>query len=316
MAYRVFVDGQEGTTGLQIFSRLDGRNDVELLLIDENRRKDPEARRELLNSADVAFLCLPDDAARESVSLVSGERVRVIDASTAHRTDPVWAYGLPELSRKQRGLIRESRRVSVPGCHATGFVLALHPLIENGIMPRDYPVTCQSLTGYSGGGKKLIAAYEGPGTDSDAMKYPRNYALSLNHKHLPEMQRHAGLEYPPVFTPVVGNFYVGMAVSVPLQARLLTKKAAARDLHEVLSAYYEGERFVRVMPFDSEAYLDGGFFRLQECNGTNRLDIFVFGNDQQALVVSRLDNLGKGASGAAIQNMNILLGLDEGAGLE
>ncbi|MBN1532331.1 MAG: N-acetyl-gamma-glutamyl-phosphate reductase [Spirochaetes bacterium] len=316
MTIRVFVDGQEGTTGLRIHERLAARSDIELLQIDPERRKDPGARRGLLNAADVAFLCLPDDAARESVSLVTNGSTRIIDASTAHRTDPSWAYGLPELSREQRDAVASSKRVAVPGCHATGFVIPLYPLVRLGVVPEDYPVTCQSLTGYSGGGKKLIAAYEGPGADRESLKYFRSYALGLSHKHLPEMHRYSGLAFPPLFTPVVGDFYVGMSISVPLQARLLSKRVSAADVREMLASYYRGERFVRVMPFESESLLDGGFFKMQECNDTNLLDIFVFGNDRQILLVSRLDNLGKGASGAAVQNMNIMLGLDEATGLE
>jgi N-acetyl-gamma-glutamyl-phosphate reductase len=316
MPYKVFVDGHEGTTGLRIHERLKSRSDIQLLEIDPDKRKDPESRRTLLNESDVAFLCLPDDAAMESAALVTSNKTRVIDASTAHRTDPAWTYGLPELSKDQRGKIKNATRVSVPGCHATGFVLALYPLLKEGIVPADYPVTCTSLTGYSGGGKKLIAAYEGSGSERDAMKYPRNYALNLKHKHIPEMQKITGLDNPPLFTPVVGNFYVGMAVTVPLVTRLLSKKIGAGGVHSFLSSYYESERFVRVVPFESGAFLDNGYFNLSECNNTNRLDIFVFGNDAQVLVVSRLDNLGKGASGAAMQNMNIMLGIDEGAGLE
>lgn len=316
MRFRVFVDGQEGTTGLKINERLSGRSDIELLRIDPERRKDPEARRMLLNEADIAFLCLPDSAARESVSLVTNDKTRVIDASTAHRTDPGWTYGLPELSRGQRERIRESRRVAVPGCHATGFNLAVYPLVREGIVPPDYPVTCHSVTGYSGGGKKLIDRYEGSGPDKKNLQSPRHYALGLNHKHLPEMQKISGLSCPPLFTPIVGDFFQGMAVAVPLLKRLLNREITAGGIQEFLASYYASERFVRVMPYDSDSCLDSGFFDATGCNNSNKAEIFVFGNSDQILVITRLDNLGKGASGAAVQNMNIMLGVDEGTGLE
>jgi len=315
MKYKVFVDGQEGTTGLEINERLSKRTDIEVLRIDPERRKDPEERRRFLNEADIAFLCLPDAASRESASLVTNNKTRIIDASTAHRTDPDWTYGLPELSRSQRALIKDSPRVSVPGCHATGFNLALYPLVREGIVPGDYPVTCQSITGYSGGGKRLIEQYEASDLNKQNLKSPRFYALSLNHKHLPEMQKVSGLLYPPVFTPVVGEFYRGMAVAIPLIKRLLNKKIAAKEIAGLMAGYYASERFVSVMPFESEKYLDNGFFDATGCNNTNKVEIFVFGHSEQILLVSQLDNLGKGASGAAVQNMNIMLGIEEGTGL-
>ena len=313
MKHKVFVDGREGTTGLEIQERLAGRDDLEFLLIDPKMRKDPEARRAILDESDVAFLCLPDAAARESASLVTDEATRLIDASTAHRVNPEWAYGLPELSPLHRKRIAESKRVSVPGCHATGAVLALNPLVKTGIVPRDYPIAITSLTGYSGGGKKLIAKY----TDANAaLRSPRPYALGQTHKHLPEIAAHAGLDFHPVFLPIVGDFYRGMAVTIPLETRLLGGTVTATRIHEMLSAHYASERFVRVMPFDSDAELDGGFLDIEGCNNTNRADVFVFGNDERILLTVRLDNLGKGASGAAVQCMNIMLGLDEGLGLE
>lgn len=316
MKFKVFVDGQEGTTGLKINQRLSERTDIEILNIDPEKRKDPGARRALLNEADVAFLCLPDAASRESAGLVTNGGTRIIDASTAFRTAPDWTYGMPELSKKQRALIRDSRRVSVPGCHATGFNMALYPLVQEGIVPRDYPVTCCSVTGYSGGGKKLIEKYEVAGANRQNLESPRFYALGLSHKHLPEMQKVSGLLFPPLFTPIVGAFSQGMLVSVPLLKRLLNNKITAREVHEFLSSYYASERFVRVMPYESEDYLDNGFLDATGCNNTNRIEIFVFGNAGQILLLSRLDNLGKGASGAAVQNMNVMLGLDEGTGLE
>ncbi|MBN1410321.1 MAG: N-acetyl-gamma-glutamyl-phosphate reductase [Spirochaetales bacterium] len=315
MKFKVFVDGQEGTTGLKIHERLSGRADIEMLTIDPVKRKEAQARKELLNEADVAFLCLPDAASRESASLVENDKTVVIDASTAFRTNPGWAYGMPEMKKNQRDIIRKSKRVSVPGCHATGFVLGLGPLVREGIVSPDYPVTCHSITGYSGGGKKLIALYEVERKGQPAMNAPRLYSLGLAHKHLPEMTYHTGISRPPLFTPVLGNFYQGMAVSIPLHSKLLAKKMDARGVHEFLADYYTGEYFVRVMPFEPEAFLDRGHLDPMEANGTNRLDLFVFGHEEQILVTARFDNLGKGASGAAVQNMNIVSGIDEKTGL-
>lgn len=311
MKYRVFVDGQEGTTGLKIRDYLSARTDIDVLQIDPEKRKDEDARRVLLNEADLVFLCLPDVAARESASLVTNSKTRIIDASTAHRTDPDWTYGLPELDRRQRERIRESKRVAVPGCHATGLILALYPLVQEGLVPRDYPVTCSSITGYSGGGRSMIAEYEGRDSGRSDLRAPRHYALGLDHKHLPEMQQVLGLTHPPIFTPVVADYYKGMAVSTPLFPRLLSKPVTADDVRSMLSDYYAGDRFVRVMPSHKAK-----FFNLEECNNTNMVDIFVFGNDDRILLLSRLDNLGKGASGAAVQNMNLMLGLPETMGLD
>jgi N-acetyl-gamma-glutamyl-phosphate reductase len=316
MKYKVYIDGQEGTTGLKINERLANRTDLEILRIDPERRKDLEVRRTLLNEADIVFLCLPDSASRESVSLVTNNRTRIIDGSTAFRTDTEWTYGIPELSKRQRELIKDSRKVSVPGCHATGFNMALYPIIQEGIVPKDYPITCHSITGYSGGGKKLIEQYEASELNIEKLKSPRFYSLNLSHKHLPEMQKVNGLAHKPIFTPVVANFYQGMIVAIPLTAKLLSRKVTAKELHEVLNSYYSSELFVRVMPFQSQDYLDNGSLDATGCNNTNRIEIFVFGDSEQILLLSRLDNLGKGASGAAVQNMNIMLGIDEGTGLE
>ena len=315
MSYKIFVDGQSGTTGLQINERLAKRSDIEIFKIAPQLHKDIIERRRLINSADIVFLCLPDAAAIEAANLVENDRTRVIDSSTAHRTDENWVYGFPELDGYQREKIRNSERVAVPGCHATGFNAAVHPLIAGGILPKDYPISCQSVSGYSGGGKKLIAEYEVNRLGDSAMLSPRYYSLALKHKHLKEMIKINSLSYPPVFTPLVGNFYKGMLVSLPLQKRLLSKKMSAKDICEYYREYYKSEKFIRVMPFDPEDCLDGGFLGADGCNGTNRLDIFVFGHDEQILVMSRLDNLGKGASGAAVQCMNIMLGIDETTGL-
>lgn len=312
MKYKVFVDGQEGTTGLKIREYLAKRDDLSILEIDASKRKDKEARKLLLNEADIAFLCLPDEVARESATLVTNPRTKIIDASTAFRTNDDWVYGLPELHNR-REKIATSKRVSNPGCHATAFILSMYPLVQNGIVPQDYPIFAQSITGYSGGGKKLIQAYESE--QKEAWNSPKPYALSLHHKHLPEMKKMVGLSYDPIFTPIVANYYKGLAVSIALHPRMFQKKMGAKDIHELLSSYYEGEKFVSVMPYDSDANLDNGFFSITGCNDTNRSEIFVFGEEDRVLLLCRLDNLGKGASGAAIQNMNIMLGLEEGLGL-
>ena len=313
MKPKIFVDGQEGTTGLQIHQRLAGRPDLELITIDPAHRKDPAARAECLNSADVAFLCLPDTAAKEAVALLTNPRTVVIDASTAHRTDPGWAYGLPELGAAYRERIRTSTRIANTGCHAAAFILGVAPLVSAGVFTATQTVPCFSITGYSGGGKKMIAEYET--NPRPALASPRPYALGLTHKHLPEMRAHAGLAVAPIFTPVVAGFYQGLAVTVPLALTQLPGKPTPADLHAVLAKAYAGERFVRVLPLGDEANLDAGQLDVQACNGTNRADVMVFGHSEQALVVVRLDNLGKGASGAAVQCMNLRLGLDEGAGL-
>jgi len=323
----IFVDGSEGTTGLEINERLAGRSDVEVRAIDPERRKDPAARKEMINSADLVFLCLPDAASKEAVALAGDNpRVRFLDASTAHRTNPDWVYGLPELRRgAQREAIRKSRRVAIPGCHASGFNLIVAPLVAGGVVPSDYPVSCTSITGFSGGGKKLIASYgENAATVADRQAKlstkdertaPRPYALGLTHKHLPEMKAVCGLAYNPCFMPVIGDYYRGMAVCIPFEKRLLKQKLNAPQFAEFLADAYKGERFVRVNPFNDAAQADEGFFKTLASNGTNRCDLTVFGHEEQILVIARLDNLGKGASGAAVQCMNILLGFDEGAGL-
>jgi N-acetyl-gamma-glutamyl-phosphate reductase len=313
MTAKVFVDGQEGTTGLRIHEVLAGREDVELLRIAPELRKDVAERARLINAADIVFLCLPDAAARESAALVTNPKTCVIDASTAHRTAPGWAYGLAELTPGHRQALRASKRIANPGCHATGFILLLRPLVDAGLLPRETPVHATSLTGYSGGGKKMIERFQAG--DNPALLSPRPYALGLAHKHLPEMAAYTGLAVKPHFVPVVGPFYQGMGVMASLHLRELAPGATPERVHAALAAFYEGERFVRVMPLRDTDSLDQGEFDVQACNGSNRAELFVFGSEDQILLICRLDNLGKGASGAAVQAMNIHLGVDEGLGL-
>lgn len=309
----IFIDGQEGTTGLKIHERLQTRTDLKLLQIDPSKRKDIEERRKLINQADVVILCLPDDASRQAVLLIENPRTKIIDASTAFRTHPGWTYGLPELNTTQRDYIKTALRVCVPGCHATGFILAIAPLIQSGIVPKDYPVTCHSVSGYSGGGKKMIAQYE---TEFNIkLSTPRHYALGLTHKHLAEMQHVTELTYPPLFTPIVSNYFHGMVVAVPLHTRLLPKPISPQDIQTILARHYANEPFVKVHPFDAENLPDNGFINAIEANMTNINEIFVFGNQDRILIISRLDNLGKGASGAAVQNLNIMCGFEETTGL-
>ena len=368
MKTKVYIDGQSGTTGLQIYDRIGQREDLELLRIPEELRHDPDERKKYLNSADIVFLCLPDEGAREAVSFIENPNVRVIDASTAHRTNPDWTYGYPELSKAQREAIRTSKRVANPGCHATGFISTTAPLVAMGVIPKDYPMSCYSLTGYSGGGKKMIAEYEAEGRSelldapgchatgfisttaplvamgvipkdypmscysltgysgggkkmiaeyeaegrSELLDAPGIYGLNLHHKHLPEMQTVTGLAYPPVFMPVVDDYYKGMATTIMLQNRLLPGQPSAEEICAKLADYYRDEHFVSVVPFgenDSKLYAN-------KLAGTNRLEIVVCGHEEQTTVTALFDNLGKGASGAAVQNMNIMLGLPEETGLE
>ena len=315
MKHVVFVDGQEGTTGLRIHEYLAQRRDIEVLSIAPERRKDAVERARLLNAADVAFLCLPDDAAREAAAMVTNPRTCLIDASTAHRTAPGWVFGLPELVPGQRENLRHAKRIANPGCHASAFILLLRPLVDAGLVPAALPVSATSITGYSGGGKKMIEQYQRG--DDPRLAAPRPYALTLTHKHLPEMQVHTGLQHKPLFMPVVGSFYKGLAVSVPLALGQLAAGSTGGTIHRTLAERYAGERFVRVMPLSDPDTLEvgGGFFDVMAANDSNRVDIFVFANDTQALLMARLDNLGKGASGAAVQAMNVHLGVDEGLGL-
>ena len=312
MTTKVFVDGQEGTTGLRIHEYLAARPDIEVLRIAADKRKDNAERARLLNAADVAFLCLPDAASREAAAMIDNPDTCLIDASTAHRTVPGWAYGLPELAPQQREALRSSKRIANPGCHASAFILLLRPLVDAGLVPASTVVAATSITGYSGGGKKMIEQYRALPTEP-ALTSPRPYGLTLTHKHLPEMAAHTGLKQPPVFQPIVANFYKGLSVSVPLSLANLGQTAEA--LQSAFEAHYAGERFIRVMPLRDAATLEDGFFDVQGCNDTNRVDIFVFASDTQAVLMARLDNLGKGASGAAVQAMNVHLGIDEALGL-
>ena len=312
---KVFIDGQVGTTGLEIFQRLEKRDDIEIIEIEHELRKDNNRKAEIINSVDVTILCLPDGAAKETAKLLTNPHSKIIDASTAHRTNPEWAYGFAELSSDFRDKIANSNKVANPGCHATGFISSVYPLVKAGIIPTNYPITSTSITGYSGGGKKLIEKYETVSEENREKFSTRPYALGLNHKHLPEMKYICGLEQKPQFYPIVGNFNRGMLVSVPLFTNLLTQKVSAKDVHEILANHYQNEYFVTVKPFDLDASVEEGFLSAVDCNFTNNLELFVFGHDEQITVVARLDNLGKGASGAAVQNMNIMLGLDEKIGL-
>lgn len=314
MSVKVFIDGQEGTTGLRILERFGSRNDIDILKIDEDKRKDPNERKRLINESDYTFLCLPDAAARESVSLVENENVKIIDASTAHRTNDAWTYGFPELSSQQREKIKTTRRLAVPGCYASGFISLVYPLVSAGVIPDDYPVVSYATSGYSGAGKKAIAVYESENRPSE-FNSPRQYALTQNHKHLPEMQKISGLKTKPMFNPIVCSYYSGMVVSVPIQTRMLPKKTSLNDIYETMCRHYEGQRLVSVMPMNGENVLENGFLASNTLSNIDTMQIFVCGNDDQVLLCSRLDNLGKGASGAAIQCLNIMMGIDETTGL-
>ncbi|WP_419770569.1 MAG: N-acetyl-gamma-glutamyl-phosphate reductase [Candidatus Marinarcus sp.] len=314
MKYKIFVDGQFGTTGLKINEMLKHRDELELLSIKEEDKKDIEIKKKFLNEADLVFLCLPDEASKESVKLITNRNTKVIDASTAHRTNPDWTYGIAELNATQREKIKNSKRVCVPGCHASGFIMAMNPLIQNGIVAKSQKIVCHSITGYSGGGRALIDTYKAS-ENQGKFESQRPYALGLSHKHLPEMKYVLGLDSAPFFTPSVGNFEQGMLVMSYLIKDELQKKVSKAELIELYKTYYSGEPFVKIIEDDS-AYLDDGFLDAMKCNNTNRIEISVYDSQDYLLVISRLDNLGKGASGAAVQNMNIMLGLDEKLGLK
>ncbi|MEO1405158.1 MAG: N-acetyl-gamma-glutamyl-phosphate reductase [Pseudomonadota bacterium] len=304
----VFIDGEAGTTGLQIRNRLAGRNDIELLSIDPDKRKDVDARAQLLNEAKVAILCLPDDAAREAVDFVANPETVIIDASSAHRTAEGWTYGFPEMAVEQRGKIKASKQISNPGCYPTGFIALMRPLVERGLVSAEYPVTVNAISGYSGGGKSLIAEFEAGGDPYTA------YGLTQQHKHAPEMSYHAGLANRPVFTPAVGKYAQGMIVEVPLALwSLPNTDDGLDDFYQALAEAYRGEYFITVQTPSESNQIKG--LEPEARNGTNMLDLFVFGDHEQARLMARYDNLGKGASGAAVQNMNIVLGFDEATGL-
>ena len=313
MKTKVFIDGSEGTTGLRIHERLDNRDDIELLTIAPELRKDPAERSRLINSSDITFLCLPDSAAREAVALVTNQNVRIIDASTAHRTEAGWAYGFPELSAKHREAIRTGKRIANPGCHASGFISLVYPLIAGGILPADHPVASFSLTGYSGGGKKMIAQYEASDRDAE-LDAPREYGLSQQHKHLKEMRLITGLSRAPLFTPIVSDYYSGMVVNVPLYTDLLNTTQTPESLQAFFADYYANEPFVKVMPLGAESEMSG-FLSGNHLSGYDGMQIYITGNENRIQLSSVFDNLGKGASGAAIQCFNIMTGCDETKGL-
>lgn len=312
MKPKVYIDGKDGTTGLQIYERLSAREDITLLLIDEAKRKDPAERAKLMNQADLVFLCLPDAAAREAVTLIDNPATRVIDASTAHRTAPGWVYGFAELKAGQRAAIAGAKRVANPGCHATGFLSLAAPLVVLGLLPRDAALTCFSLTGYSGGGKKMIAQYEAADRDA-ALSSPAPYALGQTHKHLPEMKMVAGLDTAPVFIPIVDDYYKGMSTTIPLHMSQLRGVGSVEALRQAYADYYAGQALVTVAPEAPEA---PGKVYANAMAGRDALTVLVDGTDEAVTLTALFDNLGKGASGAAVQNMNLMLGLAETAGLK
>ncbi|MBQ6039981.1 MAG: N-acetyl-gamma-glutamyl-phosphate reductase [Oscillospiraceae bacterium] len=311
---KVYIDGQAGTTGLKLYDRIRNRPDVELLTIDPALHRDNAERARLINLSDVTFLCLPDAASIEAVSFVENPDTRIIDASTAHRTNPDWAYGFPELSPAHREKILSSKRVAVPGCYASGFASLVYPMVQSGMMQPDYPVTCHAVSGYSGAGKNAIAVYESDDRPAE-FGSPRQYALGQKHKHLPEMQKVSGLAYPPMFNPLVCDYYAGMVVSVPLHRRLLNGKPSLEEVHAMFEQHYAGQQFVKVRALQGTDVLENGFLPANTLAGTNLLEVFVCGNDEQILLAARLDNLGKGASGAALQCFNIMTGAPEETGL-
>lgn len=310
---KVFIDGSEGTTGLRIFERFEGRDDIEILKISSELRKDPEEIKKYINASDITFLCLPDAAAREAVAMVENENTIIIDTSTAHRTEEGWAYGYPELSPKHREAIKNGKRIAVPGCYATGFITIAYPMIAQGMLPKDYPVAAFAMSGYSGAGKKTIAVYEADERDKE-LDAPREYALTQNHKHLKEMQKITGLARTPLFSPLICDYYSGMVVTLQFYADMLSGKPTPEKVHELFDTYYKGEQFVKVMPYGKETEYNG-FLAGNTCSGWDGIEVYVTGNEERILVSTRFDNLGKGASGAAVQCLNILLGCEENKGL-
>ena len=312
MKTKVFIDGSEGTTGLRIFERFEGRDDIELLKIPTELRKDPATIEQYINASDITFLCLPDAAAVEAAAMAKDDVV-IIDTSTAHRTEAGWAYGFPELSAEHRNAVRTGKRIAVPGCYASGFIGAAYPLVKEGILPADYPVSVFAVSGYSGGGKKLIAAYEEEGRDKK-FDSARMYAWGQSHKHLKEMKKITGLAAEPLFCPMTTNYHSGMIVQVPLFADRLLKKMTPEELRDFFAEYYKGEKFIKVLPFGADVEAGGALFS-DACAGWDGMEILVTGNSERMVVATRFDNLGKGASGAAIQCMNIVLECDEAKGL-
>ena len=310
---KIFIDGSEGTTGLRIHERLEGRSDIEILKIDSDKRKDPDEIKKFINESDITFLCLPDGAAKEAVTYVENDNTVIIDASTAHRTLPDWAYGFPELSAEHRQKIAEGKRIAVPGCYASGFIGIAYPLVKQGVIASDYPISINAYSGYSGGGKKLIAAYEDEERDK-CYSSVRTYGWSQEHKHLKEMKAITGIDRLPLFTPMTTDYYSGMLVQVPLYADLLKKKMTPEELRDMFAEYYEGEKFIKVMPYGAEAE-EGNVLFADACSMWDGMQIFVTGNEDRIVVATRFDNLGKGASGAAVQCMNIVMGVDEATGL-
>lgn len=311
---KVFIDGRAGTTGLQIEGRMGLREDIELITLPEELKKDAGARKDAINRADFVFLCLPDAAARDAAAMVENGHTRVIDASTAHRTDPAWAYGFPELSAQHRRAIERARLVANPGCHATGFISLVYPLVQLGIVSPDYPLCAHSLTGYTGGGKKMIQQYESPERDTE-YDSPRHYGLNLSHKHIPEMMQVCGLKRKPVFCPIVCDFPQGMLVTIPLYFDMLPHGGSLEQLQRVYQDFYGGQKNIHVAPVMGGDLIRDGFLGSNNVVGTNDLNIFVCGNETQAIVAAQFDNLGKGASGAAVQNLNIMMGVDENLSL-
>lgn len=314
--HKIFIDGQSGTTGLRINEYLADRRDLELLKIDDADRKDEAAKSALINAADVVILCLPDDAARQSVKLAEGTGARILDASSAHRVSPGWVYGLPELGGNHRERIKQSDRVSNPGCYPTGFLLAVQPLTSAGWLSTDAPLTVSAISGYTGGGRSAVEKYEArAASHPDDLWYVRPYGLNMQHKHVPEMQKFAGLAHAPMFLPYIAHYPQGMLVSVPLATQWFTRKVTPADVQAMLAEHFADEPCVEVHPANDDAELDEGKLEPQSNNGTNRVDLFVYGTNDQVLVVARLDNLGKGAAGAAVQNLNLMLGQEELLGL-
>lgn len=313
---KIFIDGKEGTTGLKIYERFSNRKDIEILTIDEEFRKIPEERAKMINASDFTFLCLPDTAAIESAKLCTNPKTVIIDASTAHRTNPDWAYGFPELEPAFREKIMKSNRIAVPGCYASGSIAILYPLVKAGILPKDYPVVIHAVSGYSGAGKKAIALYESQNRNPE-LDSPRLYALSQHHKHLPEIQKISGLEFEPIFNPYVCDYYQGMTVSIGFHTRLLNKNVKALEVLEMFKNHYKNTNFIKVADkLNGEDFLQEQFIPANTLAGTNNMQIFVCGNDERIVVTSRFDNLGKGASGAAVQCLNIRMGIDETEGLK